>query len=301
MLSSKIYSTMRYYSVFFLSVVLFACHKKEEPALPISLEKFDAKPIMLPPSGTYSFTANQDVSWKMNSNAGGALSFTQGIATAATTSKYQAPATPGIYSFTIKGVRNPQDSLVVKIGVSSQFAILDSLIRRGNYVLSFRHAAADVGSDTFGAKETSWWKSCDSKLARQLNTTGEDDARKIGKTIKALQIPVTRVIASEYCRCMKTAELMNLGLLLLTNQDITFYVYDEVNRYTKTVQLISTQPNDGKVTVLVTHAGFGGTLPSNPVLNTLNWGDAAVFKSVLGKDAQYVSTIPVSDWTILAN
>ena len=288
-------------SALILLLIGVACSQKEDPIVPLAIEKFDTKPILMAPSGSYSFNVNQEVSWRVTKSSGGSLTFTQGTASNALGGKYQAPATPGIYGVVVKGIRNPQDSIVVKVVVSSQFAVLDSLIRRGNYALVFRHGAANVGADTFADKATNWWKSCDATIARQLNPQGETESQKTGLVIKSLQLPVGRVFSSEYCRCLKTAELMSLGLPIVQHQDITYYVYDEANRYPKTMQLVSSQPTDGKVSILVTHAGFSGMVPANPVLQELQWGDAAVFKIVTGKEAQYVTTISVKNWLELAN
>lgn len=288
-------------STLILLLIGVACSKKEDPIVPLAIEKFDDKPILMAPSGSYSLKVNQNVSWKIVKNGGGSLIFTEGSAAEAQAGKYQAPTNPGIYGVVIKGIRNPQDSIVVKMVVSPQFAVLDSLIRRGNYALVFRHGAANVGADTFADKATNWWKSCDSKIARQLNPQGETESQKTGAVIKSLQMPMGRVFSSEYCRCLKTAELMSLGLPIVQHQDITYYVYDEANRYPKTMQLVSSQPTDGKVSILVTHAGFSGMVPANPVLQELQWGDAAVFKIVTGKEAQYITTISVNKWLELAN
>ena len=288
-------------SALILLLIEVACSKKEDPIVPLLVEKHDSKPILIAPSGSYSFKANQDVSWKISKSNGGTFTFTEGTASEAQASKYQAPTTPGIYEVVLKGIRNPQDSIVVKVVVSPQFAVLDSLIRRGNYALVFRHGAANVGADTFADKATNWWKSCDATIARQLNPQGITESQKTGAVIKSLQIPVGRVFSSEYCRCFKTAELMNLGLQIVQHQDITYYVYDEANRYPKTMQLVSSQPTDSKVSVMITHAGFSGMLPANPILQELQWGDAAVFKIVTGNEAQYITTMSIKNWLDLAN
>jgi phosphohistidine phosphatase SixA len=174
------------------------------------------------------------------------------------------------------------------------------LLQKGGYVLMFRHAAADVGSDQTGSVVKDWWKSCDSQLARQLNAQGKLDAVNTGKTLRALQIPVKRVLSSEYCRCFTSADLMALGVPTQQLKEITYFVYDEANRYTNSLTLAASQPMDGSNTVVVGHAGFSGSLPATPVLNSLNWGDAAIFQIVSGQPAKYISTLAVKDFTDLA-
>jgi len=171
-------------------------------------------------------------------------------------------------------------------------------LQKGAYSLVFRHAAADVGSDQLGSTTPEWWKSCDSKLARQLNDQGKKDAPTIGKTFKNLQIPIGRVLSSEFCRCYTTADLMNTGVATQQSKDITFYVYDEPNRYANTMKLAAAQPIDAQNSVLVIHAGFSA-VPSPAPLNSLAWGDAAVFQLVAGQTAKYITTIRVNEWTEL--
>lgn len=121
----------------------------------------------------------------------------------------------------------------------------------------------------------------------------------IGKAFKNLQIPIGRVLSSEFCRCYTTADLMNTGVATQQSKDITYYVYDEPNRYANTVKVASNQPLDTQNTVLVIHGGFSGTLPNPAPLNSLNWGDAAVFQLVTGQTAKYITTIRVNEWTEL--
>jgi phosphohistidine phosphatase SixA len=46
---------------------------------------------------------------------------------------------------------------------------------------------------------------------RQLSAKGRAAAQRIGAAIRRLDIPIGRVLASEYCRTRETARLMNLG------------------------------------------------------------------------------------------
>lgn len=267
----------------------FISCKEVEPILPLTAIGFDGKTAIISPSGKFRVKFNQRVTW---TTSGGTA--TQN---AQDSLIYSAPANAGIYQMTVKNGRDNSDSVVIKVVVSSRADVLKPL-QKGGYVLVFRHAAADVGADLLGSALPDWWKSCDSKMARQLNEQGKTDAADIGKAFKNLQIPVGRVFASEYCRCYTSADLMNFGMTTTQSKDLTYYVYDEPNRYANTMKLASAQPIDAQNSVLVIHAGFT-VMPTPAPLNSLAWGDAAVFKLAAGQPAAYVTTIKVNEWTEL--
>lgn len=83
-------------------------------------------------------------------------------------------------------------------------------MRAGGFNIYFRHAATDWSlSDRVSAPDD--WLSCDPGRMRQLAPAGRETSRAIGEAMRALQIPVGRVLASPYCRTLETAELLGLG------------------------------------------------------------------------------------------
>lgn len=88
-------------------------------------------------------------------------------------------------------------------------ALIDAL-RAGGHNIYFRHAATDWSLDDHVTKEGDW-TSCDPDKMRQLAAEGRRQARMIGEAMRALRIPVGRVLASPYCRTVETARLMELG------------------------------------------------------------------------------------------
>jgi phosphohistidine phosphatase SixA len=268
---------------------LVAC-KSEEAVLPLQAIGYDGKTAIVVPSGKVSIKFNQRVTWQT----------AEGSATqnAQDSLIYTAPNKVGKYRFTVKSARNANDSVVINVLTTSRAEVLRPL-QKGGYVLVFRHAAADVGSDQLNSTEANWWKSCDSKLARQLNDQGKKDAADIGKALKNLQIPVSKLFSSEYCRCYTTAELMDLGMPVQQLKELTYYVYEESKRYENTMKLVDSQLVNAENIVLVGHTGFTGTIPSPAPLVSLNWGDAAVFQPVPGQPSRYVATIRVAEWAEL--
>ena len=261
--------------------------------LPLQFQGFDSSRMaLIAPSGTLKIKMNQPVVWR---STGGTLTQEQHD-----TLTYTAPPTAGLQQVVIKHPDNASDSLLVNIAVTPNAALFKAL-QSGNHSIIFRHTAADAGVDQ-PANSTipNWWKSCDSKLARQLNSQGLLDAAAIGQTLKRLQIPVGRVFSSEFCRCFTVAEKMETGLPVQQVNELTLSVYNEANRCEKTLRLAGNQPLDGKNSLFVGHAGITETQPNNCiVLNSLQWGDAAIFTLNADKTISLAGKIPVEDWTDL--
>jgi hypothetical protein len=73
-------------------------------------------------------------------------------------------------------------------------------LRRGGYVLAFRHAATGSETDSGGDLR-------DCSRQRNLSAEGRDQARGIASAFERLGIPVGAVLASPYCRTRETARL----------------------------------------------------------------------------------------------
>ncbi len=185
-------------------------------------------------------------------------------------------------------------------------SLLDCL-RGGGYTLWWRHASAATCADRLDlgtAATTSapgWWKSCDSNCpaggtvtatARQLNEAGVAEAIAIGQRFDALGIPVGRVISSEYCRCVHTAELMDFGAVE-QDSSISYFVYDEANRCTHSYERIEQPPAAGTNTALIGHAGFSSTCTT---IGELAWGEAAIFKPQATGGATFIARLTWDQW-----
>jgi len=75
-------------------------------------------------------------------------------------------------------------------------------LRRGGYVIYFRHTTTDFSKRDDAMKG---FDDCDNQ--RLLSPQGRDDARRIGETIRALKLPLGEVLASPMCRTMDHATL----------------------------------------------------------------------------------------------
>lgn len=84
-------------------------------------------------------------------------------------------------------------------------AALWEALGSGQHLALLRHAIAPGGGDPAG------FTLGDCSSQRNLSDQGRDQARRIGAQFRANQIDVAGVFSSAWCRCLETAELLNLG------------------------------------------------------------------------------------------
>lgn len=72
-------------------------------------------------------------------------------------------------------------------------------------VVAMRHAIAP------GTGDPANFKLGDCATQRNLSEQGRSQAKQIGAEFHKRKIEVTRVLSSQWCRCLETAKLMNLG------------------------------------------------------------------------------------------
>jgi broad specificity phosphatase PhoE len=131
---------------------------------------------------------------------------------------------------------------------------LVAALKQGGFVIYFRHA--DTGP---AVPEPPGFDLARCETQRNLNDNGREQAREIGAQFRRLNIPVGRVLSSEFCRCWQTAELA-FGRYETTN-DLTGVSrgqeWDELRaqRSAALRRLLSSPPAPGQNSVLVSH-GF---------------------------------------------
>ena len=67
------------------------------------------------------------------------------------------------------------------------------------------------------------------KTQRNLNKTGQDQARFIGTNLRMIGVSFDEIYSSEWCRCIETANLLNLGEVITFSGLNSFFQdhYDE--------------------------------------------------------------------------
>ncbi|MFN2427854.1 MAG: hypothetical protein ABR587_15565, partial [Candidatus Binatia bacterium] len=179
-----------------------------------------------------------------------------------------------------------------------------NVLRAGGYVVHWRHASADVCSDSthLGKADVTmvpdWWKSCDDNCgtatARQLNAAGLAESIAIGDDFATLGITVGRVISSEFCRNVETAALMDFGPVIEESQELTFFVYDEAQRCSNTFVMLGEEPAPGTNTALIGHSG-NACVP----LSSLAWSEAAIYKPDGMGGATFIDRVTHDAWLTL--
>ncbi|MDJ0590217.1 MAG: histidine phosphatase family protein [Pleurocapsa sp. MO_226.B13] len=126
-----------------------------------------------------------------------------------------------------------------------------SLLQQGTgYVVLIRHALAP------GRGDPSNFQLDDCSTQRNLSDTGRAQAVRIGEAFKSRQIPIARILSSQWCRCLETARLMDAGSVEpLTALNSTFYDPSaETERTDRIRQFVIDHRNIPGTTVMVTHA-----------------------------------------------
>jgi virginiamycin B lyase len=171
---------------------------------------------------------------------------------------------------------------------------LSAALRQGGYVIYFRHAATDPVPDD---EDPVVLADCDTQ--RSLSAAGRRESQEIGRAIRALEIPIGRVLASPFCRALDTARLAfgraRPGRLLENLETAS----DEGERARRTAglrRLLSSSPQPGMNTVLVAH-GFNVSAAADV---TLSEGEAAVFEPRGEQGFSLVARVKPGQWSSLA-
>ena len=79
-------------------------------------------------------------------------------------------------------------------------------LRAGGHVALMRHAEAPGG-----VGDPPGFRLDDCATQRNLRAAGREQARAVGERLRAQRVRVEKVLASPWCRCIETAELMGVG------------------------------------------------------------------------------------------
>jgi histidine phosphatase superfamily protein (branch 1) len=164
-------------------------------------------------------------------------------------------------------------------------------LRKGGYVIYFRHTSTDFSRDDARSKSDD---DCDNQ--RPLTDRGRTEAREIGAAFRELKIPVERVLASPRCRTMETAMLAfgkaeqenaaRGGPALPGRED----------RYATLRTILTTPVKPGGNVVITSHGNPFYATAGAPYLAE---GEAAVVRP-LGKDFEVIARVRHDGWRSLA-
>ena len=199
------------------------------------------------------------------------------------------PGTPQAGS----GGMAPSDAPAVStVPQELQGAQLLAALRQGGYVLFMRHGATDMRQND---SDPTHLGNCAAQ--RNLTGGGQAEVTAVGKSIKALGIPIGQVLTSPYCRARDTA-LLAFGRGQITEALNPKPGTDEAaNRAAigkQLRQLLSQAPAQGTNTVLVAHADNVAAAANL----SLAEGEVAVFQP-LPNGFQLVGSIKPDQWSSL--
>ena len=158
------------------------------------------------------------------------------------------------------------------------------MLSTGGYTIYVRHTHTErIRGDT---------DLTDCNKQRLLSEQGRDEARAINTAFTQLDIPIGRLISTEYCRTKETTELA-------FGDD--YEVIARASLYTQLTTLLGTPPATGTNTFIVAHIG---TLQEATGIKTGNSipfgeGDAIIFKPNAGGGYEIAKFIDVQAWSIL--
>ena len=165
-------------------------------------------------------------------------------------------------------------------------------LRKGGYILYFRHAATDFSQNDEGMKS---FEDCANQ--RNLIDRGRSDARAAAAAIRRLGIPVERVLASPFCRTVETAQLIFGRAEKMQEVRGGPRAPADAERYAALRRILATPIPAGANLAVVSHANPFYSVAGPPYLAE---GEAAVIRP-LGADFQIVARIPVDRWDALAS
>ena len=118
------------------------------------------------------------------------------------------------------------------------------------YVVLLRHALTVSGTGDPPGFELD-----DCETQRNLSEAGREQAKQIGREFRDRNIPVIQVQSSQYCRCLDTASLLDLGTV--KPSPMLNSIYEDRTTATQQVeqtrQQILNHRNNSGVIVMVSH------------------------------------------------
>ncbi len=163
-------------------------------------------------------------------------------------------------------------------------------LQSGGYLVYLRHAATDRNQTDIHPHRYD-----DCSTQRNLSQAGRKQAMAIGEAIRALDIPIGKVLTSPFCRCKDTAQLA-FGKSEVSF-DLSFGLGADAQQTAHLAQalenMLSTPPLNGTNTVLVSHTA---NLKEATGLWPKPEGAAYIFRPVDGGRYEFIGRLPPDAW-----
>ena len=171
-------------------------------------------------------------------------------------------------------------------------ALLVAELRRGGYLLYFRHTSTDFSQNDARSRGFD-----DCANQRNLTDAGREEARAIGTAVRKLDLPVDKVIASPLCRTMETARLAFGGVEPVPAVRGAPLPAADPKRYAGLRQLLATPYPRGANLVIASHGNPFYGVAGPPYLAE---GEAAVIRGLGNDGFEVVARVRITDWQALA-
>jgi phosphohistidine phosphatase SixA len=150
----------------------------------------------------------------------------------------------------------------------------------GGHVALMRHAEAP------GTGDPADFRLEDCSTQRNLDEAGRDQARRTGEAFREHRVTVGRVLSSQWCRCLETAELLALGDVE-PFPPLNSFFGDRAREPAQTeavrALLADTGP-EGPILVVVTHqvniTALTGIFPRSGEIVVLRLGGPHIFETI---------------------
>ena len=125
------------------------------------------------------------------------------------------------------------------------------------YVVLLRHALAKPFRRKIapGTGDSASFELDDCSTQRNLSEVGRQQAREIGEAFRDRNVPVVEVLSSQWCRCLETAELMEIAPVEPFSM-LNSFLRDRSTAESQTTQVkeyIAANEDSSDVIVMVTH------------------------------------------------
>lgn len=160
-----------------------------------------------------------------------------------------APVTP-TESVTSEASPSPTETSPEAIAPSPESSDLWTQLQQQNvpYFVLMRHAIAP------GSGDPANFEIDDCSTQRNLSDQGRSQAQRTGDAFRENGVTVDQVLSSQWCRCLETAELLNLGTVELYAPLNSFFRERSTEpQQTAQVRQYMAAQDDPGVTVMVTH------------------------------------------------
>ncbi|NJO48394.1 MAG: histidine phosphatase family protein [Leptolyngbyaceae cyanobacterium RM2_2_4] len=98
------------------------------------------------------------------------------------------------------------ETLAPDVAQATEADIWTQMQQGTGYVVLLRHAQTVAGTG-----DPPGFQLEDCATQRNLSEAGREQAARIGQVFRDRNIPIHQILSSQYCRCLDTARLLNLG------------------------------------------------------------------------------------------